>query len=100
MRLIDLNPEWIGSGGEGIFDKDMNPSPARHGVGVMFDCPCGCGTRCFIPFTQPLDGGSSIDYHVTWERTGDSFENLTLTPSILRIGGCGWHGFITNGEVT
>ena len=28
--------------------------------------------------------------------------DTSLTPSILRVpdkGGCGWHGFITNGEV-
>jgi len=31
-----------------------------------------------------------------------TFETLTLTPSILRTpekGGCGWHGFVTNGEI-
>jgi hypothetical protein len=37
-----------------------------------------------------------------WTRTGEDFETLTLTPSIHSDpakGGCGWHGFITNGEV-
>lgn len=37
-----------------------------------------------------------LDY---WERTGDTFDTLTLKPSIQRVGGCAWHGFITNGEV-
>ena len=99
MKLIELNPKWIGAGGEEVFDKDHNPIPERTGVGVGFDCPCGCESRCFIPFTNPLDGGPAIQDRVTWERTGDIFENLTLTPSILRIGGCAWHGFITNGEI-
>lgn len=104
MRLSDLNPRWCGAGGENISDKDGNPVPARHGVGMTFDCPCGCGTRGYIPFVQPLDGGPPLEGDAPrWSRTGETFETLTLTPSILRRrehGGCGWHGFITNGEVT
>ncbi len=41
--------------------------------------------------------------HAHWQRTGETFDTLTLTPSIhsrKEKGGCGWHGFITNGEVT
>jgi len=46
---------------------------------------------------------------VSWDRQGESFDTLTLRPSILRLKwkdragrehGCGWHGFITNGVVT
>ena len=100
MRLVDLTPRWIGAGGEGIYDKDMNPVPERKGVGISFNCPCGCGTRCFVMFANPIDGGKAIRDRTTWQRAGDTFETLTLTPSILRVGGCAWHGFITNGEIT
>ena len=104
MKLIDLNPRWVGAGGEGISDKDGNPVPARHGVGLGFDCPCGCKIRGYVDFANPLDGGPPLrDAHHQWQRTGEDFATLTLTPSILRSrekGGCGWHGFITNGEVT
>ena len=105
MKLIELNPRFLGAGGEGITNADGLPAPEREGVGVIFTCPCGkCDEfhECYVPFTNPLDGGSPIDGHPTWQRTGDTFETLTLTPSILRSvnkGGCGWHGFITNGEV-
>jgi uncharacterized protein DUF6527 len=34
-----------------------------------------------------------------WTRTGDTFEMLTLSPSVdASKAGC-WHGFVTNGEV-
>ncbi len=38
---------------------------------------------------------------VYWQRTGDTFETLTLTPSVDAAShGVGhWHGFITNGEI-
>lgn len=105
QRLVDLDPHWVGAGGEGIRDKHGNPVPERHGVGVSFDCPCGqCGVRGFIPFENPLDGGPPLhDERARWQREGDTFDTLTLRPSILRSrdkGGCGWHGYITNGQVT
>ena len=34
-----------------------------------------------------------------WELTGTGLQDLTLRPSILLVGGCAWHGYITNGEV-
>lgn len=36
-----------------------------------------------------------------WTVSGTSYHDLTTTPSIfLKPPGCGWHGYITNGEVT
>lgn len=97
MKLTDLNPNWVGSGGEGI-TRDGAPVPRREGIGVMFDCPCGCDQACFVPFSNPIDGGPN-EYGQGWKRTGDTFEDLTLTPSILRIRPCGWHGFVTKGQI-
>lgn len=106
MKLTDLNPQFIDAGGEGISNADGTPAPRRQGVGVLMDCPCGqCDEfhRLYVPFTNPLDGGAPLNGgHATWQRTGETFETLTLTPSILRSnekGGCGWHGFVTNGEI-
>jgi hypothetical protein len=106
MKLTELAPEWIGAGGAGISNADGSPAPERKGVGVLLTCPCGnCDDMhdLYVPFTNPIDGGPPVnDGHATWQRTGDTFETLTLTPSILRSkekGGCGWHGFITNGEI-
>lgn len=103
MRLTDLRPQWVGSGGENVSDADGKPVPYRHGVGLMCDCPCGCGSKLFVPFQNPLDGGPSNNPdRVCWDRTGDTFEVLTLAPSIRRIphdGSCGWHGFIRQGMI-
>jgi hypothetical protein len=103
MKFTELNPQWVGAGGEGISDSQGHPVPARQGIGVHFDCPCGCGTPCYVPFANPLDGGPASDpARPLWQRSGENFETLTLSPSILRDpakGGCGWHGFITNGEI-
>jgi len=97
MRLTDLHPKFLAL------------SDGRAGCGVQCDCPCG-NPAClplFVPFLNPLDGGPPFHVSATgepwgWQRTGDTFETLTLTPSIQRMDkdGCRWHGFITNGEVT
>ncbi len=123
MKLTELDPRWVGAGGEGVYqtapDGTLVPSPERHGVGVSFLCPCASCTgkrtgdkdhdfylRVFVGFRNPLDGGPAHDPRPgqQWERTGETFDTLTLRPSILRHrvgdGGCDWHGFVTAGEVT
>lgn len=100
MRLVDLDPRFLFAGGDGVSGRAGQPVPRREGVGVSFACPCGCGTRCAIEFVNPLDGGppTRTDNH-TWKRTGETFETLTLEPSIQRVGGCAWHGHIRQGAI-
>ena len=117
MRLVDLNPRWMSAGGEGITDKDGHSVPLRTGVGIGFDCPCPQCTarrvgdrdkdfhlRVYFDFANPLDGGPPIsDERHVWQRTGDTFDSLRLSPSILDKGRCGWHGHVdlhVPGEVT
>lgn len=99
MKLTDLNPEWVSHGGDGVFSSATGePIPLRERVGVGFDCPkCGPIHRAFIPFANPFDGGPPT-HPMAWQRTGEDFDTLSLHPSILRRD-CGWHGFITNGEI-
>lgn len=112
MKLTELNPRWVGSGGEGVTDRHGNPVPRREGVALSFDCPC---ERCSkqrvgnyekdfhlthtIMISNPIDGGPSVasEGQATWTRTGETFDILVISPSILSVegkGGCGWHGFI------
>ncbi len=69
-RLVDCNPHWVTwSGQDGIVDA------------IRFDCPEGhegCGRT--IPFTPALDGSARDG--TRWGRVGDTFETLTLSPSI------------------
>jgi hypothetical protein len=116
MRLVDMNPRWMNAAGESVTNADGTPVERRTGIGLLFHCPCGRyeddgGERyyeeCYVPFSNPLDGGPQVGGQ-GWQREGDTFETLTLRPSILRLKwkgqdgqehGCGWHGFITSGEI-
>lgn len=102
MKLSTLQPSWVGHGGEGISDRDGKPIPLRERIGITFKCPCGAAcVPVFVPFSNPEGGGPPVvspGGH-SWTREGNTFETLTLTPSIQRVEGCRWHGYVTNGEV-
>ena len=113
MRLVDLNPHWVN-------DHDAPPDAKQ---GISFWCPHCVGTpkatRLAVFFDPPITDHPPADVslanalrradaehltdhhigHVLWKRAGDTFEALTMTPSIdCSAWGC-WHGFITNGEI-
>jgi len=79
-RLVDCNPRWISGRYTG-----QHGDVAR---GVHFDCPEGHeGCSHAIPFTPALDGTLSAGWQsngAIWQRAGDTFETLTLSPSIRR----------------
>lgn len=56
--------------------------------GLLFICPCGCGSMGGVRFKGPSP---------KWDWDGN-IENPTITPSIQFMTGCKWHGFLTNGE--
>jgi hypothetical protein len=94
MRLVDLDPRFFGV------------SDGRTRVGVDFECPHCAATgipkdereRIPVPFTNPLDGGAPLKGQA-WQRTGDTFDTMSLTPSVDGSHFGHWHGYITNGEI-
>lgn len=106
MKLTDLRPRPV-------CDKE-----GRRGMGLSFNCPLCGQQRLSIWYANPMDGGPPREalpitpdlpeeikrlytcYNNRWQRTGDSFENLTLSPSVDASGAGHWHGFISEGNVT
>jgi len=58
-------------------------------TGIVYGCPCGCGEPGVIPF--PTSGQKP-----TWDWNGD-VDKPSVAPSIRRLTGCRWHGFLTAG---
>lgn len=114
MRLAALQPRWFDVPGIGG-DKD----------GVTFLCPCGrCladpakQVRLAAQFANPIGAEPKPvmtfkeKYHhvhelktfdvppgVLWKRKGETFEDLTLSPSIDASPAGHWHGFVEKGEI-
>jgi hypothetical protein len=108
MKLVDLHPRWTADydiliGGHVVHDEN------RKGMGISFNCPhCvragnTSPTRLGVFFLNPVDGKPHTDdqdlQHL-WTRSGATFEDLTLSPSIDARQYGHWHGFIQNGQVT
>ena len=72
------------------YDELINPGDFKwNGVGelwIYFRCPCGCGDIFGVPVQGPK----------RWDFNGN-MDAPTLTPSLLRLDGCGWHGYLTDG---
>ena len=96
MRLSELNPRWCAAG------------DSRHGMGITFECPHCRTQRLGVWFVNPIDGGPKEhelieDHHMggpEWTRTGTTFDDLSLSPSIDASAFGHWHGYITNGSIT
>lgn len=108
MKLTELEPEFLRRDDDAHFQHVETFAEAD---GVLFVCP-----KCFA-----ANGNSRIGVHSVicwrprvpqttkptpgrWEFEGAGLSDLTLiagSSSIHLTGpGCGWHGFIRNGEVT
>jgi hypothetical protein len=118
IRLRDQDAEFVGSVQEKSWRRQGDQIVGAQGV--MFQCPkCSAGLRrgeegerryvigahyALVFFHNP-QGASCIpaEWHAKiarWEMTGTCLDDLTTRPSILfQPPGCGWHGYITNGEL-
>jgi len=98
MRLTDLEPRF--------FVVGSNAQP----VGITFNCPHCHESGQRLAIALHMDGTNfdpdpkndqqfATDERVWTITSGDSFSNLTLTPSVDASSSGHWHGHITNGEV-
>lgn len=110
MRLIDLKPHWIGLNGWAAAEPFY--------MGVSFLCPhCPVDApehgptrrrRLVVIFTPPIDPADWLSRMVVPEMLtgahkrvrGDTFETLTIEPSIGYDSIGHWHGRITDGNIT
>lgn len=110
MKLIILAPRWcVGAFRDPATKTTTMPAPAkRHGMGITFLCPVHLDHRLAVFFSNPIDGGTAVEgREFLWRRKGDTFEALTLGPSIdaskhthgHEVQTRCWHGTIENGEI-
>lgn len=100
MKLTDLEPGFIRCIDE---SRQAFVDSLSDAQGMMFTCP-----QCFpqgkshtvLVWFKDRGVGPNFDSHIgRWPVSGTTTEDLTLTGSVLPTS-CGWHGYITNGEVT
>lgn len=85
--------------------------PFAEAQGIEFQCPAcfvtnggSIGTHwCNVTFADrgvpdQLGSHNQEGKPTRWVATGSSLADLSTQPSIQLAGGCGWHGYITNGN--
>lgn len=84
-KKLDWDSSWTP---EDYSFYSLYGDPENKPVGIHFMCP-GCGAVI------------SIEIGKVSPKWAINFETLTATPSILHTkpDGCGWHGYLTNGEL-
>lgn len=105
MRVPDLHRSVPAKlRGAEVFDEGFAPGDVvliteKDGrvTAYGFGCP-GCGARSILHI-----GPAPVGHHVWFVTAGDVAlpEGVTLRASILhdpQHGGCGWHGYLTNGR--
>jgi hypothetical protein len=100
LTLLELEPRWTMSGDSAV---------PRHGMGLSFLCPVHRDHRLVVMFENPIDGLPNCQQsRYRWHRHGETFETLTLGPSIDASSGARhhdqietpcWHGFIEDGHI-
>lgn len=127
MKLTDLEPRFLRySESTTPHECIVSPRPGAvyvtfHEVdtiadaqGIQFLCP-----KCFASNHGPVGTHAVICWSSSrgvpdhaepkpgrWRLVGTGYHDLSLmeepgkSRSVLLLGGCAWHGFVTNGEVT
>ncbi len=109
MKLTELEPKLYKYIGDQRFKTVKTVDKADS---VMFLCPVCFKTNKGNKGTHSIRvdfKGKGVPVEIAiknaqgeavyWNATGKDINDLTLTPSILLLSGCAWHGFVTAGEV-
>ena len=108
MRLTDLEPRWFDVPGIGT-DKDgvtfLCPHCRAVRLGVQFANPIGAETKPLMTDDEKWHhvhdlGTFEVPPGFLWKRQGETFEDLTLHPSVDASASGHWHGCVTKGEVS
>lgn len=98
MKLNELAPRYFVS------------SLSGHPIGITFGCPHCHETGQRLAIAIHIDGTGidpdplnpqqfPTDERIWTVAGGDSFDNLSLSPSIDASASGHWHGYITGGEI-
>lgn len=99
MRLIELDPRWA-CDADIVIGGSQRHYDNRKGMAISFECPHCRQCRLAVWFANPIDGlPPTDDAKHLWTRVGESFEGLTLSPSVDASEFGHWHGYIKDGEI-
>lgn len=111
MKLADLDPQFLKHAPEEGRGVMLHVDTLAEADGISFLCP-----KCFAANGGPVGTHSVICWFEDrvpedlqpgpgrWNPVGTGYADLSFVPgkkshSVLLLGGCAWHGFVTSGDV-
>lgn len=112
MKLRDLDAQFLQykKTEEGTFLPYVDKLEEAHGISFL--CPLcfkrnngSVGTHTVICWFEDKVPDDASPAPGRWNPVGTGYDDLSFVPgkktqSVLLIGGCNWHGFVTNGDAT
>lgn len=91
VNAVKVERIWDDGVVAGAFNFEDDGIPPYNSI--VYACPCGCGQLISLPIAT----GPKQDRYWSWD---GNRESPTLQPSIRRLDGCHFHGFLTAGVWT
>ena len=81
-----------------INERQGGVLPGVGQAALVFRCPICRNHSCVVPYGPVQKPAPPLGRH-TWKHvSGDTIDNITLTPSYRIMTGCKLHGFVRNGH--
>jgi len=109
MRLVDLDPRWLMKDdkrvgfvfksptlGDDMWMAIYEPHPGYHELWRAINAAFPEGKKNAKGFTRSVQ---TMNARQSWTVTGDTFETITVSPSLDGSPAGNWHGFIQNGNI-
>jgi hypothetical protein len=104
VKLVDLDPRWLAKDGQRVGIVFRSPTNSDWYQSCLFEKTAMRAQWALFDAAFPeREHGAELvqacERECAWTATGDTFDTLTITPSIDGSRGGLWHGFITNGAI-
>lgn len=105
MKLLELAPRFLAYRKSMTGEHYQDVATFAEADGVIFSCPkCTAelgsieGAHSIIVWNKKIPEGVS-PRGGRWDMSGTGLADLTISPSVAVVAGCGWHGFVRNGGI-
>jgi hypothetical protein len=110
VRLVELEPQFLKLAPEDGRQVHRYVQTLAEADGISFLCPAcfasnggKVGTHSVLCWFEDRVPDDLTPGPGRWKPEGTGYDDLSFVPgkrsnSVQLVGGCNWHGFITNGE--
>jgi len=97
LKLTDLAPQFLAVETPGKVHREV--ADLSEAQGVRFDCPACGGAHVVMVWFRDRGVIAEEPGPARWAVRGTGYHDLTLEPVVRARSGCGWRGWVRDGEI-